>query len=68
MKRTNTSREKKLIKDRSVIENLFSNLKSYNRIHVRKDKKYINYSSFIYMGLLKYYFMFADRIKYIIYE
>ena len=43
----NTHKEKKLLKHRHIIENLFATIKSNNRLMLRKDKKLNNYLSFL---------------------
>lgn len=53
-KKKNTKREKILLKGRHKIENFFASIKNYNRITLRRDKKIVNYMSFVYLGLMTY--------------
>lgn len=48
-----SEKNKEILKDRYLIENFFANIKKYNRIYLRKDKKIKNFMSFVYMGLLE---------------
>lgn len=41
---------KNLLKKRNVIENVIQEIKRYNRIYTRKDKRIHNYMSFVYMA------------------
>jgi hypothetical protein len=52
-KKKNTEEEKELLKIRYKVENCISNLKKYNRIHVRKEKYVKNYMYFVYIALIK---------------
>lgn len=51
--KTNTSEEKDKLKKRCKVEHLFAKIKRYNRVHVRKDRKMINYLGFVYMACIK---------------
>lgn len=51
-KKKNTEDENKKLKKRSGIERKFSSIKSCSRIHVRKDKKMVNYMGFFYLGII----------------
>ena len=42
--------DKERLKERNKVENCIKMIKSYDRIRLRKDKKIINYMSFVYMG------------------
>ena len=55
----NTHKEKKLLKNRHIIENLFATIKSNNRLMLRKDKKLNNYLSFLYMNMLEIHIKYA---------
>jgi hypothetical protein len=56
-----SERNKDLLKHRYLIENFFANIKKYNRIYLRKDKKIKNYLSFVYMGILEYVVNMIDK-------
>jgi hypothetical protein len=60
-KNKNTKKEKKLLKSRNKIENLFSDLKVYNRIDKRMETKIHHYLSFFYLGMLEYYFKYLEK-------
>jgi hypothetical protein len=49
-KKVNTKEEKKKLKNRNLIERKFSSVKQNNRIHVRKDRKIVNFIGFFYLG------------------
>lgn len=51
-KKKNTVVDKKKLRTRSTIERKIRTAKQYNRIHVRKDQKVINYMGFFYVGVL----------------
>jgi transposase len=55
-KKKNTIIEKRVLKKRHKIENVFASIKKYSRINVRKDRKIIHYMSFTYIGLFDYLF------------
>ena len=55
-KKKNTVIEKRELKKRHKIENVFASIKKYSRINVRKDRKIIHYMSFTYIGLFDYLF------------
>ena len=59
----NTHKEKKLLKNRHIIENLFATIKSNNRLMLRKDKKLNNYLSFLYMNMLEIHIKYALKNK-----
>jgi hypothetical protein len=59
----NTDKEKKLLKNRHIIENLFASIKSTNRLMIRKDKKLNCYFSFLYMKMIEIYIIFAFKNK-----
>jgi hypothetical protein len=61
-KSKNTKKEKKLLSERFKIEHLNCKIKKYNRIYVRKDKKFNNYISFTCMAFLMMYFDFIDKM------
>lgn len=52
MKNQNNCEEKILLKKRYKIENLFAKIKSFNRIHVRRDKLIHSYMSFVYLACI----------------
>jgi len=45
--------EKNKLKKRPKVENAIAKMKTYNRIHVRKDKWMVNYMGFVYLGFIK---------------
>ena len=47
-----TTEEKVKLKKRYKVENLFSKIKAYNRIHVIKDRLMSTYMGFVYMDLI----------------
>jgi hypothetical protein len=53
MKKKNTAKEKKILKTRHLVENSICKIKAFSRIHVRRDKKLINYMGFMYLALIK---------------
>jgi hypothetical protein len=59
----NTNKEKNLLKNRHIIENLFATIKSNNRLIIRKDKKLNNYLSFLYMNMLELHIKHALKNK-----
>jgi len=59
----NTYKEKKLLKNRYTIENLFATIKSNNRIMIRKDKKLNCYLSFFYINMLEIHIKYALKNK-----
>jgi len=42
-------KNKKLLKKRYIIENIFAELKIYNRICVRKDKLVVTFKGFLFL-------------------
>ena len=48
----NTKKEEKSLKSRINVEHMFSNIKVYNRIHVRRDKTISSYLGFVYLGCI----------------
>ncbi len=56
-KKKHNKRCKKLLKKRHVIENSLANIKKNERVMIRKDKKIDTYMGFIYLGMLKDFFM-----------
>jgi hypothetical protein len=44
--------DKKQLKDRYKIENVFATVKAYHRVNVRHETKLNNYLSFVYMSFL----------------
>ena len=50
-KKTN-KKDKKLLKNRYKIENVFQALKKYNRIDIRRDRLIETYESFVFLGLI----------------
>ena len=55
--------EIKLLKKRYVVEYLFSDLKNYNRLNIRNDKKINNYLGFMYMAIIDLIFKKIERKK-----
>jgi transposase len=51
-KKTNTSKEKKILKTRNYVEIAINKIKAYSRIHVRRDKNIVNYMGFVYLALV----------------
>ena len=45
--------KKKKLKNRYKIENIFKNLKKYNKIYLRKEKDITHYMSFMYLVVIK---------------
>jgi len=60
-KTKNTNSEKKLLKKRYKIENLFASIKKYDRINVRKDRYISHYMSFVYIGLFDYLYKMTQK-------
>ncbi len=56
-RKKHNKRCKKLLKKRHVIENSLANIKKNERVMIRKDKKIDTYMGFIYLGMLKDFFM-----------
>lgn len=52
----NTNKENKLLEKRYKIENLFAIMKNKNRLYAKKERKIINYLSFVYIFMLEYCF------------
>lgn len=50
-KKTN-KKDKKLLRNRYKIENVFQALKKYNRIDIRRDRLIETYESFVFLGLI----------------
>ena len=48
----NTKKEKKILKKRHKIDNVFASIKKYDRIMLRKEHKIINYMSFVYIAMM----------------
>jgi len=55
-KTKNTIKEKNLLKKRYKIEHLNAKIKNNNRINLRKERKFQNYSSFLCLSFLQLYF------------
>ena len=51
-KEQNTEDDKAKLKNRYKIENLFSKIKRFNRIHVRRDKLIVSFMGFVYMAVI----------------
>ena len=47
-----TEEEKEKLKGRYVVENMFSDIKIYNRVHVRRDRNINNYMGFVYIACM----------------
>ena len=54
-----TPKEKKLLKERHKIENVFAMINNNHRVMVRRDKNLNNYFSFVYMSMLEIYIKYA---------
>ena len=52
----NTIKEKNLLKKRYKIEHLNAKIKNNNRINLRKERNFQNYSSFLCLSFLQLYF------------
>ena len=51
----NTDEEEEVLSVRYKVENMFSGIKVFNRIHVRRDKLINNYMGFVFLGcIIKY--------------
>ena len=62
-KTKNTKKEKDLMSKRYIIEHLNGNIKKYNRIYVRKDRTFKNYSSFMCIIFLLKYFVHIEKLN-----
>ena len=62
-KRKNPKKEKKILSKRHKIENFFAQLKKYNRIILRNERKIVHYMSFVYIGLLDFLAKNLIKIK-----
>jgi poly-beta-hydroxyalkanoate depolymerase len=51
-KENTTNNHKKLLKDRYVIENVFANLKRFNRICIRRDRLAVTFKGFLFLATL----------------
>lgn len=51
-KEKNTKKEEETLKERYKVENMFTAIKSFNRIHIRRDKKISTYLGFVYLGCI----------------
>jgi hypothetical protein len=51
-KEKTTNYDKKQLRDRYKVENLFATIKAYNRVNVRHETKLNTYLSFVYMSFL----------------
>lgn len=49
----NNKNETKFLKNRIIVENMFSWIKNNKRIQIRYDKYYKNYQSFVYLSFIK---------------
>jgi hypothetical protein len=58
-KTKNTPNEKKLLQDRHIVENLFSTIKTNNRLAIRRDRKIKTSMSFMYMSMFEIHINFA---------
>ena len=47
-----TDEEKNKLKNRYLVENMFADIKIYNRVHVRRDRNIKNYMGFVYMACM----------------
>jgi len=45
-------KEEGVLKERYKVENMFAKIKSYNRIHIRRDKTISSYLGFVYLGCI----------------
>ena len=59
----NTNRERKILRQRNKIENVFATMKSNHRVYVRSDTKLRNYCSFVYISMLEMHFNFIEKNK-----
>ena len=48
----NTMEETLVLKKRYKIDNLFANIKVFNRVHIRSDKLTASYMGFVYLALI----------------
>jgi transposase len=51
-RKNTTNNHKKLLKDRYVIENVFANLKRFNRICIRRDRLAVTFKGFLFLATL----------------
>jgi transposase len=51
-KEKTSNKHKKLLKKRYVIENVFANLKRFNRICLRKDKLTVTFTGFLFLATI----------------
>jgi hypothetical protein len=58
-----SKKDKKKLKERYKIENLFAILKTNSQVFVRSHCKLKNYCSFVYLAMLERYFMFIETNK-----
>jgi hypothetical protein len=58
-----SKKDKKKLKERYKIENLFAILKTNPQVFVRCHSKLKNYCSFVYLAMLERYFMFIETNK-----
>ena len=54
------NKEKKLLRERYKIENVFAIIKTSPRVFVRSEANLKNYTSFVYMALLERYFRYIE--------
>ena len=51
-KEKNMKKEEEILKKRYKVENMFAIIKSFNRIHIRRDKTISSYMGFVYLGCI----------------